>query len=260
MSDVTVAPDSAPANTPAVNEVVVEQNPNNPPHPVGSQAPEKVQTKDTGAEGRRDSIQKAFDRANDRSQGKQPTGDRPKPKPAEAKAGHNQPPEETEKFDLKKRPSDQPRGDRGQFAPRSSPVGAQAPEGAAERSPQSQGRTLPAHAPYAEPPQRMADHAKSDWADTPEPVRGEVHRMHEEFGKAYQSYRADHEAMQPIRQYHAMAQKHGTTLDKALSNYVSMEQKLRTDVVGGLDIIVNNLGSVTLTAGSWACAMSPITF
>jgi hypothetical protein len=38
-----------------------------------------------------------------------------------------------------------------------------------------------------------------------------------------------------------MATDHGTTLDRALSNYVSMEQKLRQDVIGGLDIIVNNL-------------------
>ena len=41
--------------------------------------------------------------------------------------------------------------------------------------------------------------------------------------------------------YHEMAQQHGTTLDRALNNYVTMEQKLRQDVIGGLDIIVNNL-------------------
>jgi hypothetical protein len=47
--------------------------------------------------------------------------------------------------------------------------------------------------------------------------------------------------MKPIRQYHQMAQQHGTTLDRALNNYVSMEQKLRADPIGGLDVIVNNL-------------------
>ena len=39
-----------------------------------------------------------------------------------------------------------------------------------------------------------------------------------------------------------MAQQHGTTLEQALTNYTAMEQKLRRDVIGGLDIIVNNLG------------------
>ena len=38
-----------------------------------------------------------------------------------------------------------------------------------------------------------------------------------------------------------MAQQHGTTLERALTNYTSMEQKLRPDLVGGLDVIVNNL-------------------
>src|SRR4029077_951341 len=41
-----------------------------------------------------------------------------------------------------------------------------------------------------------------------------------------------------------MARSQGTTLDKALNNYVSMEAKLRQDVIGGLDVIVNNLNMV----------------
>jgi len=48
----------------------------------------------------------------DRAERPQPKGERPPqkapPKPAEAKAGHNQPPEETPKLNLKKRPEDQP--------------------------------------------------------------------------------------------------------------------------------------------------------
>jgi hypothetical protein len=88
----------------------------------------------------------------------------------------------------------------------------------------------------------MAEHAKRDWAAAPESVRGEIHRMHEEFGRAYNFYRADHEAFKPLRQFHQLAQSQGTTLDRALNNYVSMEQKLRTDLLGGLDLIVHNMG------------------
>jgi hypothetical protein len=65
--------------------------------------------------------------------------------------------------------------------------------------------------------------------------------MHSEFGAAYQQYRGDHEKMNTIRHFDEMATQHGTTLDRALTNYVTMEQKLRQDVVGGLDVIVNNL-------------------
>ena len=65
--------------------------------------------------------------------------------------------------------------------------------------------------------------------------------MAKEFDGAYQKLRGDHDTMNTIRHFHEMATQHGTTLDKALTNYVSMEQKLRTDLVGGLDVIVNNL-------------------
>ena len=66
--------------------------------------------------------------------------------------------------------------------------------------------------------------------------------MHEEFGKAYQQYRGAHDAFQPVARFHQMAQEHGTTLEKALTNYVGIEQKLRTDPIAALDTIVNNLG------------------
>ena len=42
-----------------------------------------------------------------------------------------------------------------------------------------------------------------------------------------------------------MAKQHGTTLERALTNYVGMEQKLRADPIAGLDQIVNNLGLKT---------------
>jgi hypothetical protein len=87
----------------------------------------------------------------------------------------------------------------------------------------------------------MADRAKAEWHAVPESVRGEIARMHSEFNGAYQQYRGDYETMNSIRPFHQMAQQHGTTLQHALSNYVSMEQKLRSDLIGGLDTIVNNL-------------------
>jgi hypothetical protein len=197
--------------------------------------------------------------------------------------GHNQPPEETkverkappkadagegeEKLDLRKRPSDQPRGDRGQFAPRAPQADPGSPQVSgrlAAGSPQVSGRLaegtpqvgqqpaksaayreLPEGVPYRDPPQRMADHAKAEWHAAPESVRGEVHRMHTEFSRAYNAFKGDHDVMNSIRQYHELATAHGTSLDRALSNYVGMEQKLRSDPVGGLDMIVNNLNLQT---------------
>jgi hypothetical protein len=244
MSDVTVAPaGGAPAA--ASNEVVVEPNPTHIPNPVGSQAPDKPTGDVEGGKGRpesrREAIQRAFDRANN-----PPPKDakaRPAPKAAEAKPGHNHPPEKTEQaFDLKKRPDDQPRGERGQFAPREAQQIAQNRANPTQQGAQkAQHAQLPDGTPYRDPPPRMAEHAKRDWAAAPETVRGEVHRMAKETEAIYRQYRGDHEAFNPVRRFHEMAVGHGTTLERALNNYVTMEQKLRTDVVGGLDIIVNNL-------------------
>ena len=104
-------------------EVTINQNPTNTPNPLGPQAPDAPTGDIKGSEHR----PRAGARPS-RPHSTAPTTRRQRPsrprqrrqRPADAKKGHNQPPEETptEKFDLKKRPSDVPRGERGQFAPR----------------------------------------------------------------------------------------------------------------------------------------------
>jgi hypothetical protein len=69
--------------------------------------------------------------------------------------------------------------------------------------------------------------------------------MHREFSQAYEQYKGAAEAFAPIAPFHKMAQEQGTTVQAALTNYVGMEQKLRSDLVGGLDLIVHNLGLKT---------------
>ena len=259
MSD-TTAPPAPPAQAPqgqqqapqapqAPREAVVDPGPSRP-NPVGPQAPEKP-PEQRRSETAREAIKAAYERAKN-PPAKPKAEDKPAPKAAEAKAGHNQPPEETPKLDLKKRPDEQqarPRGERGQFAPKQSQepsavnngqVRSEQPDQNSQNDQQYQ--KLPPNAPFAEPPQRISDAARRDWATTPETVRGDIHRMHQEFGRAYQQYKGAHDAFQPIAPFHQMAQQHGTTLEKALHNYVSIEQKLRSDPLAALDTIVHNLG------------------
>ena len=261
MSDQSVTsappqPAQTSTNTPSVGEVPINPNPASSPNPIGSQAPEKPQ--DAASE-RKAAIQRAFDRANNPP----PKGDRAAQKPApaaEAKSGHNQPPEATkpERLDLRKRPqadapvpsAAQPR-DRGRFAPREQAGVQNSANRNAQNSadPTKQGvqksatavQQLPANAPYAQPPSRMGEHAKAEWHATPESVRGEVGRMQEEFVKAYRVYKNDFDEMSKIRHFHKMASDQGTDLNTALTNYTGMEQKLRADPIAGLDVIVNNL-------------------
>ena len=245
MSDVAIAPSApapaaapAPASTPAT-EVPVNTSPVSTPTPVGPQAPDKPPGE---ASSRRDSIQKAFAKARQ---------DNP-PKPREAKMGDNNPPEPTERINLKRRPDDQPKGDvpsrqrgeHGHFAPRAqtdaTPASVTKPD-ATRSQPASIHPQLPADAPYREPLPRMDEHAKAAWAATPEPIRGAVHRMNQEFTRAYHRYKPDIDVMNTIRPFVEMAAQQGTTLERALNNYVQMEQKLRQDPLGGLDVIVHNL-------------------
>jgi len=262
MSDVPVtpaggAPSSATPSAPR-QEVPINPNPVSPPNPIGSQAPPAPEGDLEGSKHRpksraetvRDSVQEAFKRAEEKT-GKPA---QPKARPAEAKAGHNNPPEETPKLNLKKRPDDQappeqPR-DKGRFAPRQDVNGEQQSNAVNSGQPGQPGqpdqpgqphKRLPPHAPYSEPIPRMAESAKRDWADTPETVRGDIHRLNSEVGKAIQHYQGVAQAFKPIARFHQMAQEHGTTLEQALTNYVGIETKLREDPIAGLDMIINNL-------------------
>ena len=244
MSDTSYAPDAAaPAPAPAPsNEVPINPDQTSSPQPIGPQAAPKPaeDLKGESRQSRRETIQKAFDKAEQAG----------RPGPAKARMGHNQPPEEIAKEQT--RPA--PHREQGRFArppesqsnqpPTGMPPGV--PPGVPPGAPQVGGqqrqhRELPETAPYRAPPPRFADHAKAEWHAAPESVRGEVYRMHQEVDRMHQHYRADKQEMDSIRPFQKMAYEHGTTLQRALSNYVSMEQKLREDAIAGLDLIVNNL-------------------
>ena len=231
-------------HAPVATEVPINPDQPSTPSPITNAPPEKP----AAPPSRREAIQAAFERAARQQDGKEAPPKKASPKAAEARMGHNQPPEPTEKegIDLKKRPSDQPRGDRGQFTPRVKENLSEdepTPQRLSDHDAPKPGtvQQLPENAPYRDPPQRMAEHAKREWATAPESVRGEVHRMHEEFSNAYNQLKPAYDAFQPIIHFHRMAQEHNTTLAHALHNYTSIEAKLRSDVIGGLDVIVNNL-------------------
>lgn len=244
-------PSSAPASQ---AQVPVDVNQTTVPNPVGQQAPEKPPGQDDGkasALSRRESIQAAFDRANKMQESGDKTPrrapEREAPPPREARRGDNNPPEETPPERAESKPGDRYR-EGGRFARR--PEGQQQPPQGQQGAPGGQQAPrrydpLPDHAPYREPLGRFRDGAKAEWAGTPESVRGEVYRMAQDFVGAYNKYTADMQAMEPIRRFHKMAQDHGTTLEQALTRYVSMEEKLRSDPIAGLDTIVHNLNLQT---------------
>lgn len=247
----TSAPPPAPA--PAAHEVVIDQNPVNSPAPVGSQAPPRApgaQKPSGRPESRREVIAAAF--AKSRQGVEHPV--------AKAKIGHNQPPEpvETEApappprgegtgregtLDLRKRPVE--RGEGGRFARREPGEPSDQQQAMAQPGQRGAQPAQPASpqdaAAHREAPARMNAQAKQAWAATPDPVKAEVHRMHREFDGYYQRARGDVAEMQQIKPFHDLARAQGTTLQRALTNYVSLETKLRKDPIGGLDVLVHNM-------------------
>jgi hypothetical protein len=136
------------------------------------------------------------------------------------------------------------RNDRGQFAPKAGdeakPANVKPPE-----APKLDAQPLEAPKPDApkpvtgNAPPGFTKAAAEAWGQTPDAVRADVERRLTELTQGIEGYK---QQIEPIRKYVDMAQQHGTTLDRALENYVGMEQLLTRDFVGGVRLLCQNMG------------------
>jgi hypothetical protein len=92
------------------------------------------------------------------------------------------------------------------------------------------------------PPARFSSAAKAEWASVPETVRAEVLRLEAELvaGLKKHQFAATRDA--DLARFHDRAAKCGTTLEDALSRYVSLEDLLRADPDRGLEAVFQNIG------------------
>lgn len=95
---------------------------------------------------------------------------------------------------------------------------------------------------YAEPPAKFLPEARVKWANVPNEIKAEFHRVEQEREAEVQRYRADAEEYETLREYRELAKRSGTDLKRALDSYVGMENELRRDPIAGLENIVRNLG------------------
>jgi hypothetical protein len=233
-----------------VQDVPVNQTPVDQPRPIGDQAPPKPEGQESNKQShvsRREALADAFKRAKEA----QDEAAKSVPKRAKPGMGHNQPPEamtkEAEKAEKTSQPSEKQQRYRegGKFARDPAkvqpelPMGQQPAQQPAEQP--RQIKPLADNAPYRDAPKRWSEQTQQEWHATPESVRGAVYNMAREFQGAYAKYKADHDTMEEIRPYHDLATKQGTSIRKAFDNYYGMELKLRQDLIGGLDVIVQNV-------------------
>lgn len=85
--------------------------------------------------------------------------------------------------------------------------------------------------------------AKELWHQAPNEVKREVHRILDESqakSAQYAEIERDHETLRPYRE---LAAQHGTTVDKALENYVGIEKMLKENPLAGIDQVLRNIGT-----------------
>jgi hypothetical protein len=145
---------------------------------------------------------------------------------------------------------DDNRDDRGRFAPKvvekteTAPVAAKAePVGDPAQTLKADG-TAPAleaaSLDASRPPPGWSPAAKAAFTDMPadHPIRLAVAKREVEIDKGL----AKLQEYKPIERYAEMARQSGTTLDRALENFVTIENTLRQDFLGGINQICQRQG------------------
>lgn len=88
------------------------------------------------------------------------------------------------------------------------------------------------------PPTSWSPTAKVEFEKLPPAVQQAVAKREEEVNSGFAKF----QEYKPIERFMDMAKQSGTTLDKALENYVGIENELRRDVVSGIGRICQNQG------------------
>ena len=93
-------------------------------------------------------------------------------------------------------------------------------------------------APAVRPPPGWSPASKVAFDTLPESVKADIAKRELEVNKGFEKL----SSYKGIDKYVDMAKQSGTTIDKALENYVGLEQLLRRDVFAGIDQVLINSG------------------
>lgn len=137
------------------------------------------------------------------------------------------------------------RAEDGKFAKKVEEPAAKAEEGAAEKpaaersapdASQSEGRK------HSEPPARFLPEARAKWANVPNEVKAEIHRVEQERETEVAQYRESHENWQKLAKYDEMAKQHKTDIAKALEGYTRVDAALYNDFGKGVAGLAQQYG------------------
>ena len=97
------------------------------------------------------------------------------------------------------------------------------------------------------PPSSWSPQAKALWAKealTPVELatwKAEISKREGDVSEGFKNYGEQVSELKPLKQYIEMAKQSGTTIEKALDNYIGIEKLLRTDVYAGVERVLKNV-------------------
>lgn len=199
--------------------------------------PAQPKTEEQARPDTRDAISKALDDLEAKEAKDKPADDK---KPDEADKAKPEQPKTEDK-------ASKPRADDGKFAKAEEPkdgaakVEQSAPEKApqgqeAEAARQSEGRK------HVEPPARFLPEARQKWANVPNEVKAEVHRVSQEYETEIERVRPAVEAYESVKEYDDLAKNSGTTMRDAMERYVTIDKLLISHPEQGIARILQSIG------------------
>lgn len=120
-------------------------------------------------------------------------------------------------------------------APPAEPADGSGQDGKADAKP-SEGKD------YTKPPAHFLPRAKEAWASASPDVQSEVHRMAANYEKGLAEHKESHEFRKELREFEDLARNAGTTVKGALSNYVAIDNLLKSNPVAGVERILSSIG------------------
>lgn len=227
------AVNTVPASDAALPSQIIEPRETHETPRAGNHVPEAEAPKEAPKMSTRDAISKAYDESQRAVEEKAKGAvEQAKAKVEEAEA----------KAPVK---TDKPRVDDAKLAKPEAIAEVKAEKGepetaTAERSApedrQSEGRK------FAEPPARFLPESRQKWANVPNEVKGEFHRVTQEYEAEIEKHKASTERYEPIRQYDEIARHNGRELKDSLAKVVEIETALARNPIAGLEAVLREVG------------------
>lgn len=115
-----------------------------------------------------------------------------------------------------------------------------APEKAATGQEGSERRTSEGRHP--EPPARFLPEARAKWANVPNEVKAEFHRVSQEMETETKQYRVSHERYSVLKEFDDLARTNGRDLRESLVKVNEVENAIARNPIAGLEAVLREIG------------------